>query len=249
MTREEAYYHKILLMTGFTEGYDAWLNEYLEREDPLSDIVLELSCCGSDRERVISCLHGYCLGMPFDSGAVCDSLRLFLKQAYHDGTMSKGDVISTMYRFANAHGDPGDAEFYRSWNSMFYMADYAGLAEDGILLQERFDEAFDQYLNDGVLVDIDRIWTRPAKTKSVGNACRLRDWLFAHLKKHKCPVCGERLAVVEKMKMALSVGEKESFARRIGKPYFSWIEFRCDRCHVDYPFEEIKMASKTKRNK
>jgi len=43
MTREEAYYHKILLMTGFTEGYDAWLDEYLEREDPLSDIVLELS--------------------------------------------------------------------------------------------------------------------------------------------------------------------------------------------------------------
>ena len=48
MNREDAFYYKNLLMLGFSDGYDEWLNDYLEAENPLSNIVLELSCCGSD---------------------------------------------------------------------------------------------------------------------------------------------------------------------------------------------------------
>ena len=48
MNREDAFCHKIMLMAGLDGGYDEWLNTYLEKEDPLSDIVLELACCGSD---------------------------------------------------------------------------------------------------------------------------------------------------------------------------------------------------------
>ena len=39
MTREDAYFERILLLSGFWEGYDEWLGWYLESEEPLSDIA------------------------------------------------------------------------------------------------------------------------------------------------------------------------------------------------------------------
>lgn len=45
MTREDAYYERILLLCGYWEDYDRWLDSYLETEEPLSDIVLELLDC------------------------------------------------------------------------------------------------------------------------------------------------------------------------------------------------------------
>lgn len=60
MTREDAYYYKILLSNGFDDGYYEWLDGFLEKEDPLSDIVLELSLCGSNVDETIRLLHNYC---------------------------------------------------------------------------------------------------------------------------------------------------------------------------------------------
>ena len=39
MTREDAYYERILLLCGYWEDYDRWLDSYLETEEPLSDNV------------------------------------------------------------------------------------------------------------------------------------------------------------------------------------------------------------------
>ena len=41
MTREDAYYEKIMLLCGYWDNYDEWLDSYLETEDPISNIVLE----------------------------------------------------------------------------------------------------------------------------------------------------------------------------------------------------------------
>lgn len=59
MKREDAFYYKNLLMLGFSDEYDNWLDYCLESEDPLSNIVLELYCCGSDINKTISVLHNY----------------------------------------------------------------------------------------------------------------------------------------------------------------------------------------------
>ena len=82
MNREEAYYHKLLLTNGIDDGFDSWLDSYLKTEDPLSDIALNLSTCGSNTNQIISYLHNYCLEQSFDEKAVCDKLRSFLKEAY-----------------------------------------------------------------------------------------------------------------------------------------------------------------------
>ena len=92
MKREDAYYYKILLMAGIEEGYDQWLDGFLENEDPLSDIVLNLSLCGSDVNATISCLHNFCAEETLDERAVVEKLRMFLKEAYHAGRMTKEET-------------------------------------------------------------------------------------------------------------------------------------------------------------
>ena len=92
MKREDAFYHKLLLASGLDDGYDEWLNHYLESENPLSNIALELACCGSDINRTISVLHNFCAEQPFDEAAVCHRIRLFYKNAYYSNRMSKEET-------------------------------------------------------------------------------------------------------------------------------------------------------------
>ncbi len=164
MTREDAYYYKNLLMLGFFDEYDDWLNSCLELEDPLSDIVLELSCCSADVKKAISLLHNYCLEQPLDESVVCDRFRVFFKEAYYSNRMSKDEITSTMYRLALNIGDPGDFDI-NIWGTMYYLDDYHSLAKDGILFWESFDFAFFSYLDNGTPLDSNLIWSKNIKKK------------------------------------------------------------------------------------
>ena len=167
MKREDAFYHKILLMTGLDDGYDEWLNYYLESEDPLSDIVLELACCGSDVNKTISTLHSYCAEQPFDVADVCDRVRMFYHKAYYSKQMSKEEVISSMYHLARNVGDPADSAFDEHlWGSMYYLDYYHDLVKDGLISLEDFDFAFFSYLDNGIPVDTNRIWGNGKKKQT-----------------------------------------------------------------------------------
>ena len=162
MKREDAFYHKILLMIGLDDGYDEWLNQYLESENPLSNLVLELACCGSDIHKTISLLHNYCIEQPFDEGVVCNRLRLFFKSAYYANRMDKKEIVSTMYRLALNVGAPGYYDM-ALWGNMYYLEDYYTLAEEGIISWERFDFAFFSYLDNGTPLDSNLIWNSNEK--------------------------------------------------------------------------------------
>jgi len=151
-------------MTGFVDEYDYWLNKCLETEDPLSGIVSDLSSFGSDVNKIISCLHNYCAAKDFDESAVCEKLRIFLKDAYHSGRLNKEEIASYMYRFAVNHADLCDLEL-KIWGSMFYMDDYYLLAKDRIISSERFDSAFHSYLNDGISIDFEKLWSNQEKAQ------------------------------------------------------------------------------------
>lgn len=94
MTREDAYYERIMLLCGYWDNYDEWLDSYLETEDPLSDIVLELLDCHGDIKEVEHRLNLYCLEAPFDEESVYIRLRLYLRDGYKNGNLSKDDVMS-----------------------------------------------------------------------------------------------------------------------------------------------------------
>ena len=161
MKREDAFYYKQLLTLGFSDGFNEWFDSFLEADKPLSDIVLDLACCGSDINKTISLLHNYCLEQPFDEVVACDRLRLFFKEAYHSNRMSKEEVVATMYRLAINVGDPGDFDFNIDiWGSMYYLDDFHSLAKDGIISWESFDFAFLEYLDNGTPLDSKLVWKK-----------------------------------------------------------------------------------------
>ena len=157
MNREDAFCHKIMLMAGLDGGYDEWLNTYLEKEDPLSDIVLELACCGSDINKTIGVLHRFCGEQPVDEAAVCKRLRLFLRDAYYANKMSKEEIASSMYYLSRNVGDPEEFNV-DIWGDMYALDHYYDLAKDGILSWEQFDLVFFAYLDNGTPVDSRSLW-------------------------------------------------------------------------------------------
>ena len=160
MNREDAFFYENLFVIGFSDEYNEWLNSCLESENPLSDIALELSFCGSDKNKIISVLRQFRSEQPIDEKAACKRLRLFFKSAFDSGKMDKGQVVSAMYAIVSHIG--GSEHFenldIEIWGDMFYFDDYYSLAEEGILAWEGFDSAFFAYLNDGISLDSEKIW-------------------------------------------------------------------------------------------
>ena len=154
MTHEEARFMEILLICGFSEGYDAWLNGYLETEDPLSRVIVGLIDCGSNTKQIVSCLHTHYADGAVDDALVCDMLRRYLKEAYDSGRMTRGECTEAMRRFARCQEDP----YELPWRNMDVLADYYEMVEDEVADMARFDREVLPYLNEGIPVNSDRFW-------------------------------------------------------------------------------------------
>ena len=96
MKREDAFYYMNLLKLGYVDEYNEWLNDYLETENPLSDMVLALATCGSDPDIAINLLQDYCREQPFDEAVSTERFCSFFKQAFSSNRISKEEILSTM---------------------------------------------------------------------------------------------------------------------------------------------------------
>lgn len=86
MTTDRAVYYKYMLTLGLTDGFDAWLDEQLEREDPLSDIVLALASSGGDRKEQIRILEDFALSAPSERIRIDKLFPLFLPCGAREGS-------------------------------------------------------------------------------------------------------------------------------------------------------------------
>ena len=144
---------------GFFDDYDTWLNNLLESESPLSDIVLELSCCSSDTKRTVSLLHNYCEGKMLDQIEICNRIRLFFKREYHSNRMNKQEITENMYRVSQNIAEACESGISADlWKSMYCVNDYYCLADKGVISWRKFDTAFFSYLDEGIPINDDLIW-------------------------------------------------------------------------------------------
>lgn len=162
MTCEDAHYYLLLLQAGFTKEFDARFDERLASDTPYSDIVIDLAMCRSDVNETISLLRQYCDGKDVSEAVLCERLRLYLKDAYHSGRLTKKEIVDAMHSFAVAQRYSDDRDFNeRIWYDMHYMVDLYEMAADGIASWENFDAIFLDYLDKGIPLIHDRIWQRP----------------------------------------------------------------------------------------
>ena len=150
MTREDALYFKLLLQAGFWDSYEEWLNRYLITQEPLSDLTMELSYCVSDAEKTISLLHAYCGDLPVDKDAVCEKLRLFLKDAFGTNRLTAEETTTLLYRFSLGIDTPVNSDSALWWT--MYLLDDARISMEPSTFRERFTA----YLEHGIPFELSK---------------------------------------------------------------------------------------------
>lgn len=145
MTAENACFQFLLLKHGFYEQYDNWFDTLLKEENPISAETLGLIDCNGDYEKIAAYLSNIAVD-GYDRAAVCEKVRLFLRDEFNSGRLVGKECAHIMYKIS-LH----DMNYDNSveWWPMFALCDYYDLAEIGILKMSDFEQALSVYLNTG----------------------------------------------------------------------------------------------------
>ncbi len=144
MTREEAYYHKLMLSAGISDDYDKYISDVLEKENPLSDVVLDLSFCTADRNETLAVINDYVAEAEIDYAVVFDLIWQYVHNSWLSGDKTSYEIAKLMYDIAMYLGE--DKKHERPWSFMLWLDDYFELAELGMRVsKEALNEAFVEF--------------------------------------------------------------------------------------------------------
>jgi hypothetical protein len=149
MTPEQAEYHRAMLLIGLDDRFEKCFDEALEVEDPLSDVILALSTCISDREKVLSVLREYTLTHPFDEKTVRDMILEDVRSRYQSGKMDRVEMVTTLYDIVVTL----DKSLDDSWNILTEPTYYLELYEEDLICEDVFDQCFDAWFDRGERLD------------------------------------------------------------------------------------------------
>lgn len=150
MTYEYAAFFKLLLLCGYKDDMEQYLDTALEEQDPLSDVVLELSLSGPNDKNKLSILNEY-LRQAKDSDIDYDQtvfklVMSFLKRKYIEDAMSMKDITDLMHQIA-MHTE---RELNEPWYTMYSMGDLFNEIEIGLIDKDDYQRKFDAFLNNNI---------------------------------------------------------------------------------------------------
>ncbi|MBS6980866.1 MAG: hypothetical protein U0M99_05050 [Oscillospiraceae bacterium] len=149
MTYECAAYFRLLLLCGYKDELQQYVEKALLEQDPLSDVVLELSLSGSNDKKMLSVLNEY-LRQVKDSdidydNTVFEQIISFLRKRYYDDAMPIRKIAQLMHRLA-LYTDRYLAE---PWFTLYWMDDLFSEAEAGYLHIEDCRDEVEECINSG----------------------------------------------------------------------------------------------------
>ena len=146
MTFEQAAYFRLLLLCGYGEELEKYLDTALEEQEPLTDIVLELATCGPDEKRILSILNSYIWQVKeseidYDE-AVFPMVMSFLRRKDQDQRLSAKEMTDLMYKIARN----SDRYMGEPWLTMYLLGDRYSDMEAGYLDRNVFWNEFHAFL-------------------------------------------------------------------------------------------------------
>ena len=104
MTYEDAVYFKLVLLCGYKDELQAYVDKALIEQDPLSDVVLKLSAVGADDKKMLSVLNEYLLQVKDPETYVVAEKQEMEANLKADATLN-GEVDVTSPEFMNKELD------------------------------------------------------------------------------------------------------------------------------------------------
>ncbi len=162
MTYEYAVYFRILLLCGYTDELNEYIDKALIEQDPISDIVMDLSLSSNDNKKMFSVLNEYILDVKDTdidyNGCVFDLVRSFLKKLYNEHTLPMEDLTRLMCQIAiNSERTLDDP-----WCILYNMDILYSEAQLGYYDKDDFQNKFDAFINNGIWFDPDTIQPKPS---------------------------------------------------------------------------------------
>lgn len=147
MTPEQAQYYLLMLRMGEYDAYDRELDRILEEEDVLSDLVLELAFCMSDRGKTISVLHNFLLDHPADEKGLMERQLDWVREQYRDKTMTAVQAAEYLWKLTEIYG------FEEPWFGLYFYIDEYELYEDEQISLSVFEQCFEARLLRGEMLN------------------------------------------------------------------------------------------------
>ncbi len=151
MPYEYAAYFKLLLLCGYKDELQQYIDNSLIEQNPISDIILSLLATCNDEKKMLSVLNEYLLqsqNTDFDyDKTVFDLVMSFLKKKYHDNSISMKEITQLMYRLA-LHTERYLDE---PWQTMYFIGDLFCEAEAGYIDKEDYQQKFEAFIDNRIL--------------------------------------------------------------------------------------------------
>lgn len=133
MTYPQAAYFKLLLLCGQKDELQQYIDNALLTQNPLSEIILELSTAGQDKNKLLSVLNEYLIKataseVDYDN-AVFDLVMSLFQRMYLEDKASIEEITRLMYQIAVKT----ERYSHDPWNTMYL---YGNL----------YDEAMSEYI-------------------------------------------------------------------------------------------------------
>lgn len=149
MTHEYAVFFKLLLLCGYKDDMEQYLDAALIEQNPISDVVLELCSTGLDDKKRLSILNEYIRQVQdsdLDYETVFKLVMAFLKRRYVEETMSIRDMTGLMERIAVY------TERYQDepWQTMYVLGILFDEAEEGYIDKANYQRQFDAFVHDNI---------------------------------------------------------------------------------------------------
>ena len=155
MTYEHAVYFKLLLLCGYTDELQTYVDNALIEQNPISDVILELSQKDNDKN-TLSILNQHLSKVNDDdidyNNTVFNLVMDFLKKEYTNGNLSMKEITDLMYKIALNTA----RELEEPWQSMYFLGDFYAEAEEGYFDMADFKRKFNAFINDKIY-----IWEEP----------------------------------------------------------------------------------------
>lgn len=150
MTYEYAVYFKLLLLCGYEDELQRYLDDALMTQNPLSELVLELCTVHSDGKKMLSVLNEY-LRHAKDSDIDYDNtvfgyVMLFLKREYTDNLMPIREITGLMHQLAVC----SERDSEEPWYTMYILGVLFEEAEAGYIDKADYLRKFEAFIDNRV---------------------------------------------------------------------------------------------------
>ncbi len=143
MTVEMAAFYRRMLSVGLSNTYQRDIGLALEKEDPLSELLLDLAFCLSDVNKTISILDNYIGGCALDEYRIYPMIVAEMQALYNNNRLNLEQIAEALFGILEDAG----LCYEGPWEKVMYLSYEYDEVKDGCLYMDDFLDSFTEYLS------------------------------------------------------------------------------------------------------